>query len=186
MQELPEMPPIECNFCDDVLVLVHNPDHKSPYPYAYKCRNPKCGGRTSAHPDGTPMARPTTARIRRLRHECHKVFDRLWLNIHLMPDFAHVFRKPATKKNQKERTSLRSSARKRAYLYMAHHLGLDPSEAHIGSIVDADILTKFKEIAAATTDKEVQRWWRAEGRKIFRGSGAEKKGFDKNITPAYI
>lgn len=173
---VPQFPPIPCPDCPSELRLVRNNGLKNrQHPYVYLCRSAFCAGKLMANPDGSPAGVPAPANIRKMRSACHEVFDRLWFDIHALPEYSRIFHSPLAESDRmtKYRRDLSKCARRRAYCYMAFQLGLSLPGAHLGHITCPDVLRRFHATASAASAKIVLKWWKAGGRKIYRQMLAE-------------
>lgn len=114
---LPE--PDCCDVCQYSVTFIETPAHfaKGRMLGMWKCRNSRCRALVSCH-QGTknPVGYMANDRIRRLRSECHKVFDLLW--------------------------SVEESrwTRQTAYLWMAELLNIPRSVANISKLTEEQML----------------------------------------------
>jgi hypothetical protein len=70
-----------------------------------------------------PLGRLANAALRQEKIKAHSMFDRLWTWRHIRWVYADV---------EVPNYVLVSIARKRAYLWLAEHLGISPADCHIG------------------------------------------------------
>lgn len=187
---LPKTAPVKCGECSNFLVLRHNDltymqaRDRARWPFYYRCQNSRCAGLVMAGRDGLPIAIPAAFPVRKARSMAHDAFDKLWLTAHKVPEYRHAFGK-SLQGRKTDRAALVRTARERAYLYMAHQLGIEPFDCHIGRMTDLAMLNRLTAIAHATTAKAVFRWWKQEGKRLYGGKKIPARLTD-DISVAYI
>lgn len=120
-----------CPYCGHEAVLVsgemlypHRPDlYDKPF---YRCA--PCGAHVGCHPGTTnPLGRLANAELRKAKMDAHAAFDPLW-------------------KGKKR-------ARRQAYAWLAHELGIDVSRCHIGEF---DVAQCRRVVAICTQKRGAQ------------------------------
>lgn len=157
---VPVMPALACPDCGGKMYLRAKPSTwKGGNPWVYLCehRAGGCGGLMSAHPDGTPQGIPAPAELRQARRVTHGVFDRLWLDA---PSLYYVIEEQDERGRERAIANIRRAARKRAYAWLADHLGLTADECHIGKL-DIATLRLIWWAARQMTAADIRQWWKA-------------------------
>lgn len=111
-----------CPYCDGEVILTTNDyiygKRYGKHFWCYVCVN--CRASVGTHPDNkTPLGRLANGKLKKLKIECHDMFDRLWKSGEM--------------------------SRHQAYAEMAGRLGIMKNECHFGWF-DEDMLNKSKEI----------------------------------------
>jgi enoyl reductase-like protein len=119
-------------------------------------------------PPKVPALSPMSEEVRRLKHECHVAFDKIWKTAgqDLVAE-----RKLAddriSKLIRRQRRNLFQRVRIIARFYMAHRLNVSPDEAHIARMTDVKLLKRYLSLATGITIKRVTDWWDSEGQDRF-------------------
>jgi len=96
---------LRCPDCGSELILKYSKYGK--FWGCLKWSETKCEGSVGAHPDGRPLGVPASKRVRELRKQVHKAFDRKWKNGEM--------------------------SRKEAYGWMRRSMRMSEDEAHIAN-----------------------------------------------------
>lgn len=142
MSKAATLPPIPCPDCSGEMHLQKKPHSwRGGSDWVYLCENyPQCRGLMSAHPNGKPLGKPADAYTRRARRMVHRIFDPLWLNA---PE---------------------RCARRRAYQWLALHMGIPEKECHISMMNIEQLRHAWRTIVKEKpTPKIIREWAKGKG-----------------------
>lgn len=91
------------------------------------------------------------------RHEAHKHFDRLWLDVLKLADSCHT--KNRRSKNRKHHRRMTRGLRRNAYAWLAFQLGIEFDACHF-SMFDEHMCRKAIQVVQGAKPSDVINWKR--------------------------
>lgn len=152
---LPE--PVKCDVCGgevDYREHVQKFGHSgNPRMFGmWKCKNKKCGALVSCHPGSTnPVGYMALAELRKMRTECHRVFDLLWC----------VSDSPLTRQS--------------AYYWMAELLKIPKTDSNISKLSLDQIMIVMDEAKAFYREHLKQKEIMRKGKRKNLGDSRDRK-----------
>ncbi len=145
---------LSCPDCAGRLVLTDIPkEWNSQHSKVYLCENwPSCKGLMSADEFGNPLGTPADAETRKARSKLHAIFDPLWTSAQDLYDTDC----PVSIKD------LRRIARRRAYIWLAHMLGIKEKDCHFAKM-DMEMLNMAYAVIRdhRPTAKSIRDWYKS-------------------------